>query len=458
MSQPQSTTLDGLPKRFVLAMRKLFDILDDKKTGYVKFSDIEQWWQDDGTKGLPKGVIDSLHKVTPQNGLLSFERFCAGLKICLLRNQVEMQKVQNKQQILEVGKIQPKRPPSAPVLDIPENTVKMQWTNTATVRPNNAIAGQRTNSMPQLVNEQKDQPNVDARNHLPHMGHMNQGSNILYGPPKPPRTAQILERAGIPANSERNQNIDRVVLSERNIDKAEIRTALQNWQKGILLNDTESGKAVQDYGMNNVRPRSSGDGKSAGYGDVQANMHKKIGPRKREPRRHTLQNGIDYNMLKRIKQIEQEKDVLMQGLSAVERAREWYLKQVAIVQEKMKYLGRVGSHAEQWSEAQAEKLELQKARVLEVNRHLATLTESWERGGLPLHMNLAVHHVAPTDIVARVKHQNRLLTKEVSQKSERITLLEQEKASLLRELYQTRSLLQSRPMEVNNIHDHIGFM
>ena len=35
----------------------------------------------------------------------------------------------------------------------------------------------------------------------------------------------------------------------------------------------------------------------------------------------------------------------MQGLTAVERAREWYLKQVAIVQEKMKYLGRIGSHA-----------------------------------------------------------------------------------------------------------------
>ena len=32
--------------------------------------------------------------------------------------------------------------------------------------------------------------------------------------------------------------------------------------------------------------------------------------------------------LKRMKQIEQEKDVLMQGLQAVERAREWYLKQV----------------------------------------------------------------------------------------------------------------------------------
>lgn len=45
-----------------------------------------------------------------------------------------------------------------------------------------------------------------------------------------------------------------------------------------------------------------------------------------------------------MKQIEQEKDVLMQGLQAVERARDWYLKQISAVQEKMKYLGRMGSH------------------------------------------------------------------------------------------------------------------
>ena len=51
--------------------------------------EIENRWQDDGTKGLPKGVLDSLQKVTPPNGLLTFERFCAGLKICLLRNQAE---------------------------------------------------------------------------------------------------------------------------------------------------------------------------------------------------------------------------------------------------------------------------------------------------------------------------------------------------------------------------------
>lgn len=50
-----------------------------------------------------------------------------------------------------------------------------------------------------------------------------------------------------------------------------------------------------------------------------------------------------YFQLKRMKQIEQERDVLMQGLRAVEQARDWYLKQIVAVQEKMKYLGRVSS-------------------------------------------------------------------------------------------------------------------
>lgn len=44
-----------------------------------------------------------------------------------------------------------------------------------------------------------------------------------------------------------------------------------------------------------------------------------------------------------MKQIEAEKEVLFEGLQAVERAREWYRKQIAIVQDKMKYVCRMGS-------------------------------------------------------------------------------------------------------------------
>lgn len=70
---------------------------------------------------------------------------------------------------------------------------------------------------------------------------------------------------------------------------------------------------------------------------------------------------------------------------------------------------------EQWTVAQQERLELQRARVLEVNRHLAALITSWERGGLPMHMNLAFLSTPSSaqlsqDMMARLKQQNRRLT------------------------------------------------
>ena len=87
LTNPQSRALDGLPPKFVTAMRTLFDVLDDNKTGcgqfnkvltfnlewsknlsffLVSLSDIEQWWRRDreeqgGSGGLEtNGVIECL--------------------------------------------------------------------------------------------------------------------------------------------------------------------------------------------------------------------------------------------------------------------------------------------------------------------------------------------------------------------------------------------------------------
>ena len=56
-------------------------------------------------------------------------------------------------------------------------------------------------------------------------------------------------------------------------------------------------------------------------------------PRRREShsRRHTLQSGIDYGLLKRMKAIEEERDVLMRGIQTVQRAEEWYNEQLSQV-------------------------------------------------------------------------------------------------------------------------------
>lgn len=227
MSSP-SSTLDGLPKQFVSAMRTLFDIMDDKRTGHVNFADIENRWQDDGSKGLPKGVIESLRKVTPPNGLLTFERFCAGLKICLLRNQVEQrtQSPLNKQRPQDSGQ---NRPPSAPLLDIDCPPSKPAWGNTAAIRPNNVLIQQRTLSMPQLLPERGNKENQQTETVEVHAFDKpvpNINKPTLYGPPKPPRSSLAVER----------------VSSGGNIDRAEIRNALQNWQMGLMMNDQEGKK------------------------------------------------------------------------------------------------------------------------------------------------------------------------------------------------------------------------
>ena len=86
MTHHSSTgSIEGLPKQFVTSLRILFDILDEDRTGFVRLCDIESRWHEEGVKGLPSGVVETLRRVAPQNGRLSFENFVTGLKLSLLK-------------------------------------------------------------------------------------------------------------------------------------------------------------------------------------------------------------------------------------------------------------------------------------------------------------------------------------------------------------------------------------
>ncbi|XP_037715628.1 suppressor APC domain-containing protein 2 [Drosophila subpulchrella] len=331
-SQFQSLDMDALPKQFVLSMKKLFDILDDKQSGYVRFTDIQKGWQDDGSKGLPRGVLDSLRRVTPSSGLLSFERFCAGLKLCLLRNQ---------QQAVEDLKMRPR-------------------------------------SQVNLA------PEMDYSSPAP--------------PPKPPRQVPKSPALG----------------------KADIRHALQNWQLNMMA---DAGKPKVPQSREQFEHRGSADGGSSSTSASATDwslalpaVPKKTSSKRRESRRHTLQHGIDYNMLKRLKQLEEQRELLLFGLDGVEKARDWYMQQVLNVQEQIKYFGRLGTRFDQWSELQQERLNFQRARVLEANRSLQILADTWEHGGYPLHINLALPTPAVpkprqmTDLLSRVREKTPLLS------------------------------------------------
>lgn len=184
----------------------------------------------------------------------------------------------------------------------------------------------------------------------------------VYAPPKPPRTALLISNG-----QQSNLNDGK----ERNCDKAEIRNALQNWQMNVLMNEWEAKDKRRAMAIPNsiYINRGTADGSpntalinqqtqqitqqthSATLSNQKPYQHiyptnrsptllefQKKNTRRREIRRHTLQNGIDYNMLKKIRHYEEEKDLLLDGLHAVEKAQEWYFKQIALIQEKMKCL------------------------------------------------------------------------------------------------------------------------
>lgn len=83
IAKPVNITQD-LPREFLRYLKTLFDILDEKGSGFVRLCDIETRWKTkQGSNALSEGVIENLRKVAPKNGLLSFERLCTGMKLAL---------------------------------------------------------------------------------------------------------------------------------------------------------------------------------------------------------------------------------------------------------------------------------------------------------------------------------------------------------------------------------------
>nr|CAG4648032.1 EOG090X08VB [Moina brachiata]SVE93101.1 EOG090X08VB [Moina brachiata] len=487
-----SAALEGLPKQFVLAMKTLFEVMDDKKTGFVKLSDLEAFWSEEGLTSLPKGVVESLRKVTPPSGLLSFERFCAGLKICLLRYQSDQQKDPKGQQ----------RSPSAPLLDLENGTSQVlvpppvqPRSPTATVRPNNAMLHSRTISMPHLVPKHPTQSEEEPPPIPVHMRKSETAAAIrerrngvqsvygnvplarntpppqmpIMGPPKPPRVAQtstlqnnvitngalmMRTRSEITvrpnstlkaAMIENKSSLPMASVTERAIAKAEVRTALQQWQLAQMDSEKNGSRSPSNPSL----IQTSG--------------------KRREPRRHTLQNGVDQSLLRRIQVLEQERQALTSGLQAIEKAQEWFQGQLSNVQERIRSLGKTGGGNDYSFEAQQERLGFKITRIEEVSRQLMMLIENADRG-LPNHMNLALidrNKIAKTlesnalddsngdevgRMLRRLKIQNHQLTEEVGRKSERITMLEKDKSSLIRELFQARSQTSTRNTGTQLLH------
>ncbi|XP_058709884.1 suppressor APC domain-containing protein 2 [Poecile atricapillus] len=314
---------EGLPRVFLQSLRTLFDILDDRRRGYVHLREIESRWRGAEAQELPAGVMEGLRQAAPASGYLTFERFVLGLRAALPGTEPPMEGVSGGRRSVE-------KPPS-------------------------------------------------------------------------PRCSE--ERRGKSAGQR------------------------------------EPGQG---------QPRGRGDdAKSAGQfqGD---SGHPEAGDTRRhqrgraEHRRHTITNGVDFSMLKYMKELEQEKDVLLQGLELIDRARAWYCQHIQRMQEHQRLLGKKRTSAD-FAEGGQNHLGRLVPKLQEVNRCLGDLLSTAGKAANP---SSALSRLVPVtspvstgsqQAINMLKEQNRLLTKEVTDKSERITQLEQEKSALIKQLFEAHA-------------------
>ncbi|XP_046370267.1 suppressor APC domain-containing protein 2-like isoform X2 [Haliotis rufescens] len=447
-------TIDGLPKQFISSLRILFEILDENRSGYVRLCDIESRWSENGVKGLPTGVVEALRKVTPSDGLLSFSKFVAGLRLALLKHKpvTSLSGKENRGPGHHIPRGDaprgrgdaPPRGHSQPPPQITRSYPPQAPPATAAVKPNNAA---NTNFRRGYGHPSHSENIYSSAHELyrvpqrPDRPTQYRKSTDLAPPDVPPREkskgGRVLnelknwqrERSSAEPRDPRLQtNTDKLAPTNSRVDQYAIYANIEQFQR----------KNAEESGKSSVHPSVQS---SSALPSNTAEAPQKPVRRQNSARRHTLSSGLDYNAIKRMKQFEEERDMLLQGLEAVDTAREWYRKQISAIQDKQKYLGKAAFN-EHSLEAHQERMNFQKARIVEVNQQLRTLTDSSEKG-FPLHMNLAMGPTANLRMnnssVKMLKDQNRQLTKEVSQKSDKITQLEQEKSTLIRELFESRS-------------------
>lgn len=344
----------GLPKAFLHSLRTLFDILDDGRRGFVHISEIESRWRGAET---PPGVLESLRRVAPHHGCLTFDRFVSGLRNSMLNPENSCRMAASK-------------PPHDPT----ECKVRP-------LGPSNAVNTQRSRQM---------------------------GRDRLHG----------VSFGGF----------ERAACSVR-IGKKALHSNRTRAIDSLALETPRGQKAHDSVGL----PRSQSE--------TVTGFTRRHGRNQDEQRRHTLTNGVDYGMLKQMKELEQEKDSLLAGLDVLDRASEWYQTQIHNVIETQRHVGQSHSTASFTGSCQS-RLDVLLPKLQDVTRCLSDLI-SFSATTFPSVSSAVVSPPAfvpaPPQAIQILKEQNRLLTQEVSEKSDRITQLEQEKSALIKQLFEARA-------------------
>ncbi|XP_058473728.1 suppressor APC domain-containing protein 2 isoform X1 [Solea solea] len=423
--QPKGTeySTHGLPKAFLHSLRTLFDILDDAGRGFVHISEIESRWQGADTRDLPGGVLGCLRRVTPPHGCLTFERFVAGLRYSMLNPE-------NNSHFKAEAAENPQQKP-APLSACGGGTrveIKVRPLGPSNVSNTQQQQQNRASSLQSRVRPEE-------------------------GPGFPACGPARYNNAGFERSG---RSLERIpILPEGGCFRADQNHATkptQPQQGRVRSSESLALESPPNQAPGVVKsglPRSQSESATGFTGGS-----RRHGRSRDEQRRHTISNGVDYGMvgilhthiqLKQMKELEQEKDTLLAGLEVVERARDWYQGQIHNVAEKQRQVGQSSHCTEFFTETNQSRMNVLIPKLQEVNHSINELisctgVQSFPPSGAPTAtLSGGSQPPAPPQAMHRLKDQNRLLTQEVTEKSERIAQLEQEKSALIKQLFEARA-------------------
>ncbi|XP_026152393.1 suppressor APC domain-containing protein 2 isoform X2 [Mastacembelus armatus] len=414
--QPKETeySTDGLPKAFLHSLRTLFDILDDGGRGYVHISEIESRWQGADTRDLPGGVLGCLRRVTPPHGCLTFERFVAGLRYSMLNPE-------NSPHFKAQAALHPQQNQKQPQKPAPLSTCSVGTRVENKVRP--LGPSNVTNTQPHRASSLQSRARPEEGAGYPACGPARYGAGFE-------RPGRSLERIPVAPEGGCYRTGPSHATKPAQPQQSRVRSI-----ESLALES--AGPSVVKSGL----PRSQSESATGFTGGS-----KRHGRSREEQRRHTISNGVDYGVLKQMKELEQEKDSLLAGLEVVERAREWYQSQIHNVTERQRQVGQSSLCTDFFTETSQSRMNVLIPKLQEVNRCLHELISSTGMSfpssstqTAALSANSQPPVPAPPQAIQRLKDQNRLLTQEVTEKSERIAQLEQEKSALIKQLFEARA-------------------
>nr|CAB3262571.1 uncharacterized protein LOC100180449 [Phallusia mammillata] len=211
------------------------------------------------------------------------------------------------------------------------------------------------------------------------------------------------------------------------------------------FNQTSSGKSTAHVtvfmtSQENKPTNTSGEGNYATVGRRRTSASKR-----RDPRRHTVTNGIDYSVLKCMKLLEQEKDLVLQGMDTLDRGREWFQVRLCGVQERQRQMSTANAKPRQ-AQGVDNDMEVTQGRLDEMLTKISQLTKLVNEIAESRNKNKDSNSTEVSSenplVVSALREQNHVLTREVARQSEKISQLEHEKSVLVQQLFQAKAEAQ----------------